>query len=69
MIPVLGSALLIATGSQSWVGRHLLANRAMIYLGLISYPLYLWHWPIFSFAIIITGRALESSEISFTTFA
>jgi peptidoglycan/LPS O-acetylase OafA/YrhL len=63
MIPVLGSALLIATGSQSWIGTHLLANRVMIYLGLISYPLYLWHWPIFSFAIIITGRALESVEI------
>ncbi len=22
----------------------------MIYIGLISYPLYLWHWPILSYA-------------------
>jgi peptidoglycan/LPS O-acetylase OafA/YrhL len=43
IVPVLGSILLIATGSRSWIGKYVFANRAMVYVGLISYPLYLWH--------------------------
>ncbi|TFZ44502.1 acyltransferase [Stenotrophomonas maltophilia] len=31
---------------QSWVAR-LLASRPMRYIGLLSYSLYLWHWPVF----------------------
>lgn len=46
VLPVLGAALLIGTGPGTWVGRRLLGNRAMVYVGLISYPLYLWHWPV-----------------------
>jgi peptidoglycan/LPS O-acetylase OafA/YrhL len=68
IIPVLGSILLITTGSRSWIGKYIFANRAMTYLGLISYPLYLWHWPLFSFGIIIAGRALEPSEIGALLF-
>ena len=46
VLPVLGASLLIGTGPSTWVGRRLLGNRAMVYVGLISYPLYLWHWPV-----------------------
>ncbi|MFC0240553.1 acyltransferase family protein [Rhodopseudomonas telluris] len=46
VLPVLGAALLIAAGPSPWVSRVLLGNRAMVYVGLISYPLYLWHWPL-----------------------
>ncbi|MFZ5737395.1 MAG: acyltransferase family protein [Pseudomonadota bacterium] len=46
VLPVLGAALLIGTGPGTWVGRWLLGNRVMVYVGLISYPLYLWHWPV-----------------------
>jgi len=63
MVPVLGSILLIATGSRSWIGKYVFTNRAMVYVGLISYPLYLWHWPLLSFGLIIAGRALEPGEI------
>lgn len=49
-IPVLGSVLLIASGPNSMVNRKILANRAMVWVGLISFPLYLWHWPILTFA-------------------
>lgn len=46
VLPVLGAALLIAAGPSPWVSRVLLGNRLMVSIGLISYPLYLWHWPL-----------------------
>ncbi len=50
LVPVIGTALAIAgaaalEGSRSWVGA-LVSNRAMIYVGRISYSFYLWHWPV-----------------------
>jgi peptidoglycan/LPS O-acetylase OafA/YrhL len=52
-LPTFGSVLLIAGGSGSWVNRWLLSNRWMVLVGKISYPLYLWHWPLLSFAQIL----------------
>jgi peptidoglycan/LPS O-acetylase OafA/YrhL len=55
LLPVFGTALLICAGPSAWINRHLLANRAMVYVGLVSYPLYLWHWPLLSYARIVQG--------------
>jgi peptidoglycan/LPS O-acetylase OafA/YrhL len=44
--PVLGAVLLIAGGPHAWVNRIVLANPGIVFIGLISYPLYLWHWPL-----------------------
>lgn len=52
VLPTLGAACLIAAGKHSWFNRHVLANKISIFIGLISYPLYLWHWPILSLAHI-----------------
>ncbi|MEI8024977.1 MAG: acyltransferase family protein [Pseudomonadota bacterium] len=57
LVPVLGAVLIITAGSKSWVNRILLSNKVAVWIGLISYPLYLWHWPILSFARIIEGEA------------
>lgn len=46
LLPCCGALLLISAGPESWVNRHVLACRPMVYVGLISYPLYLWHWPL-----------------------
>ena len=54
----LGSAMLIHLGRDSlpWVNR-LLTLQPVVWIGLISYSLYLWHWPIQSFAYIYLGEA------------
>src|SRR5690606_19585969 len=54
--PVFGAAILIyvGAGGSTWVGR-LLQLRPMVYLGLISYSLYLWHWPLIVFTRFWTG--------------
>ncbi|QXT35546.1 acyltransferase [Sphingomonas sanguinis] len=46
---VLGTVAIIATGPDTLVGR-LLALRPVRWIGLISYSLYLWHWPVIVFA-------------------
>lgn len=53
LLPVFGATLLIASGQSAWVNNVILSNRVLVWFGLISYPLYLWHWPLLSFAQII----------------
>ena len=53
LLPVVGACLLISAGDDTWINRRVLASRGMIFVGLISYPLYLWHWPLLSFARIV----------------
>lgn len=55
LIPTFGTILIILAGEQSWLSRRVLSNRFLIGIGLISYPLYLWHWPLLSFAVILEG--------------
>ncbi|MBS1169325.1 MAG: hypothetical protein H6R01_243 [Burkholderiaceae bacterium] len=55
LAPVAGTWLTICAGPNSWVNQYVLGNRLMVFLGLISYPLYLWHWPILSYGHIIYG--------------
>lgn len=49
ILPTLGSGLLIYAGSKSWLNRIVLSSTWFRLIGKISYPLYLWHWPIFVF--------------------
>lgn len=46
VLPVAGTALMIAAGPDAALNRLLLARPAVVFIGLISYPLYLWHWPM-----------------------
>ena len=53
--PSFGAAVLIGANPKSWINRTLLSNSWLVKIGLISYPLYLWHWPLLSFAHIMQG--------------
>ena len=56
VLPVLGAVLIISAGSQAWFNRAVLSKRVLVWFGLISFPLYLWHWPLLSFARIIESE-------------
>jgi peptidoglycan/LPS O-acetylase OafA/YrhL len=49
LLPTIGAFLILSSPPASWVNRNVLGNQALSSIGLISYPLYLWHWPILSF--------------------
>ena len=59
LLPTSGACLLIAAGEAAWVNRTILASRIFVGVGLISYPLYLWHWPLLAFQRIVQNQ--ESS--------
>lgn len=55
LIPCLGTVMLVYAGQHAPLTGRFLTLKPMIGLGLISYSLYLWHWPIFSFTQYATG--------------
>ena len=59
----LGTAAIIYSGQKSkgLVGR-LLSMRSIVFVGLISYSLYLWHWPLIVFAKYFVTRPLTFTE-------
>ncbi|STY31315.1 O-antigen acetylase [Legionella wadsworthii] len=60
LIPTLGAVFIIAAGPQAWINRQLLSHPVMVWFGLISFPLYLWHWPLLSFLRIVESGMLDS---------
>jgi len=56
LLPTLGACLILFAGQKAWINRHLLSSRLLVWFGLISYPLYLWHWPLLAFSRNIEGR-------------
>jgi peptidoglycan/LPS O-acetylase OafA/YrhL len=52
LMPVLGTMALLLAAPDNPVSRRLLANPVMAGIGLVSYPLYLWHWPLLSLATV-----------------
>lgn len=60
LLPTLGAFFIISASPSCLVNRYVLSAKPLVWIGLISYPLYLWHWPILSFLnIIASGYPLK----------
>lgn len=56
LLPVIGTALIINCGPGSFINNKLFSLKPAVWVGLISYPLYLWHWVLWSMVVIIIGE-------------
>lgn len=63
LMPVLGTALLLLSNGNGWVNKHVLSTKILVKTGLISYPLYLWHWVLLSMVAITFGPVSSSLRL------
>ena len=61
ILPVGGAALLLSAPAARF-NRIVLASRPVVWIGLVSYPLYLWHWPLLVFFSLIKFNPLTLLE-------
>lgn len=64
LFPVLGAALLIHSGRNGTMVSRVMGRRPVVFVGLISYSLYLWHWPLIVFAGYINIHPLSVWQMS-----
>lgn len=66
LVPTTGAALVIYSGMGGHSGKlyvaEFLGSKLMVYIGLVSYSLYLWHWPLIVFAEHLLIRPLSIDE-------
>jgi peptidoglycan/LPS O-acetylase OafA/YrhL len=65
LMPTFGALLIIISGG-SWINRTVLSSRVMVWFGLISYPLYLWHWPPLSYLASLQNGEPTRLEVVLT---
>jgi peptidoglycan/LPS O-acetylase OafA/YrhL len=58
LCPVVFAVMIIIAGEKAALNKYLLSNKLIVGVGLISYPLYLWHWPLLSITKMVTHAEL-----------
>lgn len=61
LLPTFGAAAIIIAGPGAWFNRFVLSRRVVVGLGLISYSLYLWHWPLLALTRVVHMGELPTS--------
>ncbi len=64
IVPCVCAISILASDPNNPFSRRFLGNRLMVAIGLISYPLYLWHWPLWSFTYLsFQGQVPEMARV------
>lgn len=63
---VLGTCLIIGAGREALLNQGLLSSRLMIGVGLVSYPLYLWHWVLIALLHLDLGSEVSDQALAMT---
>lgn len=64
LVPCVGTALILAWCDRETPLTGILSHPAVVWIGLISYPLYLWHWPLLALTRLALSRELAALEIT-----
>lgn len=64
LLPTIGAFCVILAGPHAWINRTVLSSGPFVACGLISYPLYLWHWPLLSLAHIVWPEDGHATKIA-----
>ena len=60
LIPTLGASCIIQAGKESFINKYILSSKPFVFVGKISYSLYLWHWPLLVFSRILYPEGSKS---------